>query len=367
MIENKDAKRIWFITDTHLGVRNNSNEWIEYIDDYFFKWFFPLVEKNWRPGDILLHLGDYYDSRQSVNLKVLDLGVRVAERFSELFPDGIFFIIGNHDIWGKSNNEVNSLKSIKWIPGIKILEDPITLNLGGKSFFMMPWRKDHEEEEKTLEETEIHDYLCCHADIRGLKFNKFVQVDGGASIDKFKKFKKVYSGHIHYAQECDNIKKLGSPYEITRSDMGNTKGITLLDLETGKETFFENDHSPKFKRFFFDDILNSTIEKLEPEFRNNFVDVMVDPRMAVKAPLNILTDTIQSQRRLSFHPYDPDQNINLSVQMVDPDGRQFSVVDFIHEYVGTMDIQDDEKDRIKKTLSRLYHKIIDNEQEKKEI
>jgi len=35
MVENKSAKRVWFITDTHLGVRNNSNEWIDSIREYF--------------------------------------------------------------------------------------------------------------------------------------------------------------------------------------------------------------------------------------------------------------------------------------------------------------------------------------------
>ncbi len=367
MSGNDSAKRIWFITDTHLGVRNNSNEWIEYIEDYFYNWFFPLVEKNWKPGDVLFHLGDYYDSRQSVNLKVLDLGVRVAERFSQLFPDGVFFIIGNHDIWGKLSNDVNSLKTIKWIPGIRVIEEPETLIVNGKSFFMMPWRKDHEEEEATLDAVDPHDYLCCHADIRGLNFNRYVVVDDGAATDKFKKFGRVYSGHIHYSQTHENIKMLGSPYEITRSDMGNPKGITLLDVESGEEQYFSNDHSPKFKRFYFDDILNLSPEILEPQFRNNFVDIMIDPRMALKAPLNIITETIQSQRRLNFHPYDPENANPLTYQMLETDGRQFSVVDFINEYVGSMELDEETRDKIKKTLSRLYHKIIENDQDKKEL
>ena len=78
-LNNKNARRVWFITDTHFGVRNSSNEWIEIIRDYFFQWFIPLVKENYRPGDVLIHLGDWYDSRQSVNLKVLNLGVDVAE------------------------------------------------------------------------------------------------------------------------------------------------------------------------------------------------------------------------------------------------------------------------------------------------
>ena len=367
MIENNKAKRVFFITDTHLGVRNNSNEWIDLIRSYFFDWFFPLVRKEWKPGDVLIHLGDFYDSRQSVNLKVLNLGVDVAEEFSKIFKDGVYFIIGNHDIWGKTSNDVNSLKSIKWIPGINILEDPQTLLLGGKSFFMMPWRKDHEEEESTLDSAEPHDYLCCHADIRGLNFNRFVRIDEGASREKFRKFGTVYSGHIHYAQVVDNIKMLGSPYEITRSDMGNTKGITLLDLETGGETFFENTFSPKFKKLFFNEILESCPAQLEEIFRNNFVDVMIDPKMALKAPLNIITDTLQVQRRLNFHPYDPEKVNPLSVQIMETDGRQFNVLDFISEYVNMLEHDEETKDKIKKSLNKLYQSIVERDQEVKEL
>ena len=367
MIVNENAKRVWLISDTHLGVRNSSNEWIDLIEGYFFDFFIPLVKQEYKPGDVLIHLGDVYDSRQSINIKVLNLGVKIFESLSEIFKDGIYVIVGNHDLWGVSTNEINSLKSIKWIPGVNILEEPDTLLIGGKRFFMMPWRKNHEEEELTLDAVDPHDYLCCHTDIRGLNFNKYIHVEDGASADKFKKFSRVYSGHIHYAQTYENIKMLGSPYEITRSDMGNTKGITLLDLRSGNETYFENVYSPRFKRFYFDDILNSTPEMLEPQFRNNFVDIMIDPRMALKAPLNIITETIQSQRRLNFHPYDPENSLNIQNNIMDTEGRQFSVVDFINEYVGSMEIDVETKEKIKKTLSRLYYKVIENDQEKKEI
>ena len=240
-LKNEKAKRVWFITDTHLGVRNSSNEWIDIIDSYFHNFFFPLVKENYRPGDVLIHLGDWYDSRQSVNLRVLNLGVQIAEEMSKMFPDGIWILIGNHDIFGKNSNDVNSLKSIKWIPSVTVCEEPVSLELGDKSFFMMPWRKDSQTEEECLDEAPYHDYLCCHSDIRGLKFNRFVNIDHGSDSNKFRKFGKVYSGHIHYAQESGNIKMLGSPYELTRSDMDNPKGITLLDLETGEEKFFKND------------------------------------------------------------------------------------------------------------------------------
>jgi DNA repair exonuclease SbcCD nuclease subunit len=364
-IENNRVKRVWFITDTHLGVRNNSNEWIEQIREYFFDWFFPLVRENYQPGDILIHLGDFFDSRQSINLKVLNLGISVAEEMSNIFVDGVYFIVGNHDIWGKTTNDVNSLKTIKWIPGIEVFEEPQSLDFGGRSFYLMPWRKDHQAEEETLESSLPHDVLCCHTDIRGLKFNKYSDVETGSSVAKFKKFGRVYSGHIHYSQKVDNINMLGSPYEITRSDMGNQKSITLLNLSSMEETVFVNDFSPKFKKFYFDQILELTPEELEPLFRNNFVDIMIDPVMSLKAPLNILTDTITSQRTLKFHPYDPQNSGNLSQQIFESEGKSFNVIDFIKEYVSLSDYDDDIKQKMISSLLKLHKVVTTQEQDQK--
>ena len=156
---------------------------------------------------------------------------------------------------------------------------------------------------------------------------------------------------------------LGSPYELTRSDMGNTKSVTLLDLESGEETKFPNNFSPRFKKFLFDQILEMTIDQLEPEFRNNFVDIMIDPKMALKAPLNVLTDSITSQRKLGFHPYDPNQANSLSSQIYDTDGRQFSVMDFIKEYVKGMEYDDTTKDKLVGSLENLYKVISEKDQE----
>jgi hypothetical protein len=155
---------------------------------------------------------------------------------------------------------------------------------------------------------------------------------------------------------------LGSPYELTRSDMGNPKGILLLDLEKNEEKFFVNDFSPRFKKYFFDQILEKTIEELELEFRNNFIDIMIDPIMSLKAPLSILTDSIQSQRSINFHPYDPNQANNLTQQILDTEGRIFNVMDFINEYVKGMDTDDSTKSRIISSLHKLHNLVAEQDQ-----
>ena len=40
-------------------------------------------------------------------------------------------------MWGKTSNDVNSLKSLKWIPGINIIEEPQTLKILDKSFLLI--------------------------------------------------------------------------------------------------------------------------------------------------------------------------------------------------------------------------------------
>jgi hypothetical protein len=39
------------ITDTHLGVRNGSIEWLEIMKEYFNDFFIPLLKKEKKEGE----------------------------------------------------------------------------------------------------------------------------------------------------------------------------------------------------------------------------------------------------------------------------------------------------------------------------
>ena len=72
------------VSDSHLGCRSNSVLWLQIIEDYFFNFFIPLIKKEYKKGDVLYHLGDVFDNRQSVNLAAQDLAIRVFETFISL-------------------------------------------------------------------------------------------------------------------------------------------------------------------------------------------------------------------------------------------------------------------------------------------
>jgi len=61
--------KLAILSDTHCGIRNSSDIFMEYQERFYEEVFFPYMLEN----DIkqILHLGDYYDNRKTVNFKAL--------------------------------------------------------------------------------------------------------------------------------------------------------------------------------------------------------------------------------------------------------------------------------------------------------
>ncbi len=350
-------KRVWFITDTHFGVRANSVEWMDIQHDYFYNFFIPLVRQHYQPGDVLFHLGDVFDNRQAINIKALNMGIEIFEELSKIFKDGIFIICGNHDIFNKSTNDINSLKALKWIPNVTVFEEPAEVKVGGATFVMMPWRKDYHAEREFINsfKGKFVEYLCCHADIAGMKFNSNTLVEHGCTATEYAGFGRVYSGHIHYAQRFGNITMLGSPYQITRADRGNTKTVVLLDPATGTEQEFDNKHSPKFISTQFKDLLSKTPAQIGELFENNFVDVFIDAGLLMKVPINTFIEEIpKTYRRIDLQIITSE---NKTV-VVDSDnvGQSLDMLKLIGLYVNSTAYDAGMKKTMTKELTDLYHK-----------
>jgi len=147
---DKEVKRVWVLGDIHFGVRANSIEWLEIQKDFFENLFIPTLKKHVKPGDVLVQVGDTFDNRQSINIKVLNYAVSLFERLGEILP--VHIIVGNHDIWAKKSNEVTSIDTLKWIPNVQIYTDCQRYNWGGRKVLLMPWRRDSEHETETLAE-----------------------------------------------------------------------------------------------------------------------------------------------------------------------------------------------------------------------
>ena len=355
------TKRIWMVSDSHLGCRSNSVLWLQIIEDYFFKFFIPLVKKEYRKGDVLYHLGDVFDNRQSVNLAAQDLAIRVFEELGKIFPD-IHIIVGNHDIMRKNSNEISSVDCLKYLPNVNVLKEPKILKYEDATCLLMPWRRDSEHEKETLNNIKDNvDYMFCHTETQGVQISpstKHLQ-DGGKEVGIFKRFKRVYSGHIHYRQEKGNFILVGNPYQMTRSDRDNQKGIYLLDLKTGDHTFYENNVSPKFIRYYINNILNMRMEEIESEIKDNFVDVFIPSNVLGKYNINKFMDYLDGiARKLEPRIYDEENPYDIEDGELSDFNGELNLMNIAAEYINSLEYDEDLKARLKISVQDLYKRTL---------
>ena len=356
-IQNNAAKRVWIISDTHFGARNNSVEWLERMTSYFEEYFIPTVKKHYKPGDILIHCGDVYDNRQSINLLVLHKTLDLFEKFSNIFKDGVYVIAGNHDIMRKNSNDICSLDTLKYIPNVTIFKEPVTIQVKNHNLLLMPWRKS-ENDEKVVVHGSNADYLFCHTTIQGAKFDKFRHAGHGINAKECKEFKKVYTGHIHTSQDHKNICYVGNPYQMTRSDANNMKGFRCLDFSTEEEQFFENTYSSKFVKIYVNKALDYTLGDIMKVSANNFVDVYVPNDYLMKYQVTSLIDEISKvSKRLDVIPFDIDENQNMEEYDLDYD-KTLDTYNLCEKFVGSMTLDESTKKKVLKTLKNAYLEAV---------
>lgn len=351
------------ITDTHLGVRNGSQEWLQITREYFYDFFIPLLKREKKDGDFLIHLGDVFDSRHSLNLFAMNTAIEIFEEISKVMP--VVIILGNHDIAKKNTNDVNSVKVLKWIPNVKVYEEPGILEVSGKKLLLMPWRSTHTEEMECIDSNPA-DFLFCHTDVQGLKFNKNTVISEGLDLSKLKKFRKIYAGHIHYSQHKGNFRMLGCPYPLTRSDINNEKGIWCFNIETEEETFFANTLSPKFIRMTFENILDMHEDDVKKHFNNNFVDIIVDTKWSLNFPFSTFSEDMSGYRKLDFLPRltnieDEDGSM---IENASTDIEQIDILELSSKVIYNTQHSDIIKEKLVSTIKHLYEKVQKNQNDK---
>lgn len=357
-------KRAFIISDTHFGARSNSTERLDEMASRFRDDFIPKVRQNYKPGDVLIHNGDVFDNRQSINLAVLFETIQIFEQLSKIFVDGIYVIAGNHDVMKKSSNDISSLDCLKHIPHIHILKSPVIYeNYYKQKLFFMPRRTNEAEDVKTIEEYEFYkcDYLFCHTNIAGLRFDKNREIDHGMSINLLKRYTRVYSGHIHRGQHINNVTMIGNPYQMTRSDAGNPKGWYILDFADNSEQFFENNHSSKFIKIYLNRFLESTIEDLVTLGTNNRVDLHIPSSYLIKYNVNPVIDALSKvAKKLEVVNYELE--VNQDDIAAESLGEDFNILNLCKSYInGDNKIDKHIKDRVYKKIEELYLNLIKEE------
>lgn len=272
--------RAFIISDTHLGAHAlESDYWLyDVTKKYFDNFFIPTVQSLKKPGDIILHLGDYFDDRNNIKVNVLHYGIDLLKNLSEILP--VHLLIGNHDLYTEKTLDIHSLSWTKLLPNVKLYEKPEIMTFDNASCLMMPWVTSQAEEIQILSNFKAN-YVFCHSDLRGAKNNQMTEIKGGIDVKHFQKYRQVYSGHIHLKQNINNFQFVGCPYHLDRNDKNDTKGILVLDFETGKTEFIANNYSPEYKTLVIDkesDLLK--IQKMN--FAKDKIDLKISNKLIIE-------------------------------------------------------------------------------------
>tara|TARA_S200000501_G_scaffold124952_1_gene117995 strand:- start:191 stop:1225 length:1035 start_codon:yes stop_codon:yes gene_type:complete len=269
--------KIAVITDTHYGARKGA----DYIHSYFKKFydnvFFPYLEKH--NIDTIIHMGDMFDSRKSIDYQSLEWSKRVV--FEPLKKYKVHAITGNHDAYYKNTNKVNSPELLlKDYDNIITYSKPTEINVGGLDILLLPWiNSENFKDSKEFIDKSTSKVVMGHLEINGFKATRGHMMEDGMDVNIFDKFEKVYSGHFHTRSTDGKIYYLGNPYEMYWNDVNDKRGFHILDTDTIEHTPIDNPYK-LFYNIYYEDTPHQTFDSTE--YTNKLIKVIVRKKTNTK-------------------------------------------------------------------------------------
>jgi DNA repair exonuclease SbcCD nuclease subunit len=300
--------------DPHLGIKKGNDTYIKVFQDLVDD--VCVYSKENEISDLIV-LGDFFDTRKSLSLKVIDVALQSMDRLSDTF-DNVYLIVGNHDTFFKARLHPTSVSIFKKYSNVHIIDEPTTID----NILLLPWIFDKD----VLVSTDC-DVCMGHFDINGIEMNAsgYTPLFCKLNISDFSKFNKVISGHYHVPSLTGNIKYLGAPYQTTFNEINMNLGFYTFDSDSLKIEFNEFTKYPKHV------IITDEYEFSENEIKGNNIKLIFTNDYGIDGNTKIINNV------LSFDPNSIDIRYhNLSSTMteddIEVDISVLSKIDILYEY-----------------------------------
>jgi len=269
--------KLAIITDTHYGARKGSKHLHDYFELFYKNIFFPSLEAE--GIDTIIHMGDVFDSRKSIDYYSLEWAKRVV--FEPMKKYKVHAITGNHDCYYKNTNEINSPELLLTdYDNITTYSSAQDINIDGLDILLLPWiSTDNFDESLSKIKKSKSKVAMGHLELNGFRAHRGHVMEDGMKIDAFNKFDKVYSGHYHTRSDDGRIYYLGNPYEMFWNDVNDPRGFTLFDTDTLEHTSINNPYKLFYNVYYEDtnhQLFNTT------EYENKIVKVIVRKKSSPK-------------------------------------------------------------------------------------
>ena len=341
--------KIAILNDTHCGIRNSSDIFMKYQERFYAEIFFPYLLKN--NITQILHLGDYYDNRKTINFKALHHNRKIFLEKLREYGITMDIIPGNHDTYFKNTNELNSLKELQghYMNEVNLIMEPTVMDYDGCKIALVPWINDENEKDtlKFLDKCKAN-IVGAHLELKGFEMHKGMPCMDGMDIKPLTRFDMELTGHFHARSSQNNIHYLGAQMEFFWNDCDDDKYFHVFDTDTldlvpirnpltiYKKIFYDHEKMNKFKDLSYLD--------------NHFVKIVVvnkgDPIEFEK-----FVDRVQAQK---IHELKIAEDFKefLGKNVADGEVDLEDTETIVYEYIDNV-VTDLDKDRIKQQMSEL--------------
>lgn len=341
--------KLAILNDTHCGIRNSSDIFMEYQERFYTEVFFPYLLEN----DIkqILHLGDYYDNRKTVNFKALHHNRKIFLDKLREYGITMDIIPGNHDVYYKNTNDINSLKELlgHYMNEVNLVMDSTVLNYDGLEIALIPWiNQQNEKEVLNFVNNCKAPILGGHLELSGFEMAKGMPCHNGMSPEHFERFEMVLTGHFHTKSQHGNIYYLGSQTEFFWNDCNDKKYFHILDTDTRELTPIHNPVTIYEKIYYDADKIN-LLQDLR-YLDGKFVKVIVVNK-GIPVEFEKFIDRIQNQK---IHELKIVEDFKEFVgSNVNDEGISIEDTEtLVYDYIDAVDT-DLDKGRIKREISSL--------------
>jgi DNA repair exonuclease SbcCD nuclease subunit len=271
-------------------------------------------------------------------------------------------LVGNHDIFFKNTNDVNSLQEL--VDGrfkkIHLYAEAQEVNFDGLPILFMPWinSQNYIYAMGMIDETKAQ--ICMgHLDINGFAMNKGqILAEHGMNKSEFQKFDTVMSGHFHHKNDDGQIYYLGTPYEIYWNDYDDPKGFHIFDTETRELERIVNPLTI-FDKIYYDDTKTdySTIDV--EKYKNKYIKLIVVNKKDLYG-FDAFVDKLLKIDTYEVKIIEDFTDLDANSVSDDIVNNSEDTLTILNKYVDELDVSLD-KNRLKNTMKSLYTEAQDLE------
>lgn len=343
--------KIALLNDTHCGIRNSSDIFMDYQEQFYRDVFFPYLIEN----DIkqIIHLGDYYDNRKTVNFKALAHNRKIFLEKLREYGITMDIIPGNHDVYYKNTNELNALKELQghYMNEVNLIMEPTDMVYDGLTVALIPWiNPENEKNVLNFLKTTKASIVGAHLELAGFEMDRGLICKDGMDKKHFNKFEMVLTGHFHAKSQKENIHYLGAQMEFFWNDCGDSKYFHVLDTETRELTSVKNPLTIYEKIYYDHEQMGNWKFKDMRYLDNKFVKIVVVNKGDVKE-FEKFVDRVQQQKIHELkiaEDFKEFLGANVNDSEISVDDTQTLVYDYINNVNTDLD-----KGRIKNEISAL--------------